>query len=378
MAVQSADNETLKVVVTGGGTGGHIYPALAIAGLLRENASQVLYIGNRDSLESRLVPEQGFAFESIVFSGMPRRPGFRWLQWLLSLPVAIQSAKKHLKKFQPNVVFGTGGYVAAPVLLAAKALNVPYVIHEPDAYPGLVNRLTARWASHVTGAFAESQQRLKARNFTVTGNPVRGSIGHLSRTEALQQLGLHWPPDSRILVVTGGSQGARSINNAVIESLQVLLDSGWHIIHQCGGKLYEETRASVEKMGLADHPAYCLQPFFNNMAAVWAVADLAICRAGSMTLSELYLCGIPSILVPYPFAAADHQRMNALASERAGASVVVLDVDCTSQRLLGVLNQLGNEPSRLSGMRQAASNLAHPEASRAIMTILQQATKSSK
>lgn len=364
----------MRIVITGGGTGGHIYPALAVAESLKADpeVDSILYIGNRTSLERELVPQAGFAFESIVFHGMPRKPGVALLKWFWELGRAVGDAKALLIREKPDVVFGTGGYVSAPVLMAAKSLGIPYLIHEPDAHPGLVNRLMSRWADQVTAAFTESHAMLKGKRFTATGNPLRGKIhtlagpDRIAKAEALRQLDLPWPADRPVLLVVGGSQGARSLNHAVIGALPVLIgEMGFRIIHQTGAKLYEEAMAEVPE-AYRNHPDYCLRPFYPEMWQALAAADLAVCRAGSLTLSEMYLSGIPTVLVPYPFAAADHQRKNAMASVAAGASEMILDHDCTAERLVSVLKRLSGDPEKLNKMKAACRTLAHPEATDAI------------
>ncbi len=374
-----SSSQSTRVVVTGGGTGGHIYPALAVAqALLNEtDGVDVLYVGNATSLESQLVPQQGIPFESISFSGMPRGGGLgrlvALLNWLVQLLRAIQTAKGILKAYSPHVVLGTGGYVSAPVLFAAKALKIPYVVHEPDAMPGLVNRMMSRWASLATGAFDVSGKLMSAWRFIATGNPIRSQIHPISITEpeedrltrrqtALQAMGLSFDLNKPILIVVGGSQGAKTLNQAVVQALPQLVGTlGLQIIHQSGQKLYEETQKIVPE-SYQHHPSYQLLPYFQEMWHPLALADLALCRAGSLSLSEMYLAGIPTILVPYPFAAADHQRKNAQASAAAGASIVLEDKECTGENITQCLSELLQRPERIQAMRDAALDLAHPDA----------------
>jgi UDP-N-acetylglucosamine--N-acetylmuramyl-(pentapeptide) pyrophosphoryl-undecaprenol N-acetylglucosamine transferase len=372
-----------RIVLTGGGTGGHLYPALALAEALKTHpmVETLLYIGNSDSLESRKVPEAGFAFEAVPFRGMPRgKNPFHLLGWLWALNQAIKQAKQTLKAFNATAVIGTGGYVAAPVLAAAKQLNIPYFIHEPDAVPGLVNKLMARGAMGVTGAFPNRAKGLgipEAR-YTFTGNPLRGNFSSLSKQEAIEQLKLTgWDQNRLTLVVVGGSQGARTLNTAVVNALPQLIDEcSLQLIHQCGDKLWEETQALYKEQSttvwhatVAEKiaTAYHCQPFFNGMDALWAMADFAVCRAGSLTLSELYLSGTPAILVPYPYAAANHQEANARLSEAEGASILLLDADCSAEKLVFTVRQLLEFPEQLSRMKANALKLAKPNATQSII-----------
>jgi UDP-N-acetylglucosamine--N-acetylmuramyl-(pentapeptide) pyrophosphoryl-undecaprenol N-acetylglucosamine transferase len=358
-------NTSHRVVLTGGGTGGHLVPALALAQQFQPHpeVEAVLYIGNAQSLEARKVPEAGVPFESIAFYGMPRRiDPLAWIRWVWALWVAVRRAKGLLEAFRPTVVVGTGGYVSGPVLLAARWLGVPYWVHEPDAYPGLVNRLVAPAAAQVSGAFEAARPRLKTKRFLVSGNPLRGTPHPIDKAEALAQLGLSWSADQPVLVILGGSQGARTLNRAVAQALPTLMDElGLAVIHQTGESLYEETLLMLPPQW-QNHPRYCVRPYYEAMQAVWSAATLAVCRSGSLTLSELYAYGVPSVLVPFPFAAANHQVHNAKASVAAGASSLLLDGDCDGPALVQAVRALLSQPQPLVSMATAAQGLARPEA----------------
>jgi UDP-N-acetylglucosamine--N-acetylmuramyl-(pentapeptide) pyrophosphoryl-undecaprenol N-acetylglucosamine transferase len=270
--------------------------------------------------------------------------------------------------------------VAAPVLAAAKLLQIPYFIHEPDAVPGLVNKLMAKWAKGVTGAFPSRAKELgiPESRYTFTGNPLRGNFASLIKPEALQHLGLAgWDAEKPVLVVVGGSQGARTLNTAIVQALpQLIGDCNLQVIHQCGEKLWAETQALYQAQATTVWDtqraekiaqAYHCKPFFDGVDALWAVADLAVCRAGSLTLSELYLSGTPAILVPYPYAAANHQEANARLSEAAGASLLLLDADCSAENLVLQVKALLETPDYLLAMKAAALRLAKPHATQAII-----------
>lgn len=361
-----------RIVVTGGGTGGHLYPALAVCESLKEQpwVEKLLYIGNIGKKESLLIPEHGIAFEGLVFSGMPRGIDFRLFPWFATLLSSFLKARHILKQFAPQVVFGTGGYVTAPVLLAAKSLGIPFVIHEPDAHPGMVNRKMAPWATAVTCAFEEARTRLKTKALFVTGNPLRNAIGNISKAEALERLNPGFSLERPILLITGGSQGARKINQAVLEALPGIIgELNLQIIHQTGESLYEEVLMACPE-AYRHHSGYWVRPFIQDMASVLALADLAVCRSGSMTLSEMYRAEIPMILVPYPYAAADHQRKNAIASQRAGASVMIEDADLSGPTLLHQVKTLLHEKGVLQGMKRVAHDLASPRATETIVDLL--------
>jgi UDP-N-acetylglucosamine--N-acetylmuramyl-(pentapeptide) pyrophosphoryl-undecaprenol N-acetylglucosamine transferase len=374
----------MRLVVTGGGTGGHIYPALAVAEMMDTDPAveAITYIGKVGGLESELAPQAGIPFAGIEFYGMPRAKSLllpvQLIKWFMKLQAAKAHAKHLLQKINPHVVFGTGGYVSAPVLMAAKSLNIPYVVHEPDAQPGLVNRLMSRNAHIITTSFSEGADRLRhksSQQVLVTGNPIRGTIGHIEKSMALASLGINWPIDKPVLLITGGSQGSRRINMAIVEALPDLLDEmNFAVAHLTGKKLFDETVQALDMLDpkLKNHPYYWLQPYSSQMAALLALADLAVCRAGSLSLSEMYVCGVPTILVPYPFAASDHQRKNAQASVRAGASLMLEDKDFTDARLLQELRPLVQNGRLREQMRSAALALGHPQATQEIVACLKQ------
>ncbi|MFN9690820.1 MAG: undecaprenyldiphospho-muramoylpentapeptide beta-N-acetylglucosaminyltransferase [Vampirovibrionales bacterium] len=375
-----------SIVLTGGGTGGHLYPALAVAdSLVRDFGfplQNITYIGNEESLESQKVPTKGIPFFPLVSHGMPRSKNpMALLKWGFEMLQATALAARYLKAVKANVVLGTGGYVSGPVLLAAQALRIPFVVHESDAVPGLVNRLMASKASVVTGAFAHVQSKLKVKSerFQHTGNPVNENIGKLSKADALSQLAYAlpqtWQETDKILLVLGGSQGALSLNEAVFNNLDALIEAGYKIVHQCGTKHYKAIKlAFLEKYGTETpfNKDYIYLSFIDNMPAVWALADLALCRAGSMTLSELFASQTPAILVPYPYAAQNHQEANARFVEAQGAGIVLLDADLKNVSILDQVNALIADDAHLLQMKQVLEGLAKPTATKTITNILLQ------
>jgi UDP-N-acetylglucosamine--N-acetylmuramyl-(pentapeptide) pyrophosphoryl-undecaprenol N-acetylglucosamine transferase len=358
----------VTIAITGGGTGGHVTPALAIAAQLTTLGHHVVYLGNPQSLEQTMATQKGYPFYPVPFRGMPRKPGLDLLRWGLQLLQAIGLARKQLQALNPTVVFGTGGYVAAPVLLAAKSLGIPYAIHEADAHPGLVNRLTARWAAHVTVAFDSAKAMLPNPHVTVTGNPIRQGLAQATQLQAAQQLKPAWLPQLQaglpVVLVMGGSQGARRINTAVAHALPKLLPHCL-LVHQTGGKLFDETMALVPT-GYKDHPNYWLMPFIEDMPTMLSLATVALARAGSLTLSELFVAALPAVLVPYPYAAANHQFKNAQAVEQAGAAWIIRDDDLTTDHLIERLVQLLHSVDYRAQMVEAAKKLAKPHATVAI------------
>lgn len=376
----SGSGKKLKILITGGGTGGHIFPAIAVAQKLKqdEDIENIFYIGCEKNMEKNIVLAENIAFYSINVSGMPRSKGIKLVIWFFELGLATIKASSYISKLKPDVVFGTGGYVSGPVLLAAKFRNVPFVIHDPDAHPGIVSKFMSKWASAVSISFEQAKLHLKSKNILLNGNPIRSNFLEIPKDKALQELKLN--PDKKTILVIGGSQGARTINNAMVDAVPALLNSGFQVIHQTGSKNFDEyiKEFNIRHPELLNTPNYIVKPFFNNMEIPLNAADLAISRAGSLSISELNLCGLPSILVPYPFAAADHQRYNAKAMSEAGASIYLEDHECTSPRLLELIIALFNNTEKLEQMKIINKSLAKPQAADNLSNLIKQSAENLK
>ena len=344
------------VLIMAGGTGGHIFPGLAVAAELVARRVPVLWLGTDRGLETRLVPAHGLVLETIAFGGLRGKgPGA-----LLSVPWrlarAVFAARRVLRRHAPRSVLSLGGYAAAPGGLAARLAKTPLVVHEQNSIPGLTNRLLARFAQRVLAGFPDA-----FANAEWVGNPVRASIAALP-APATRYAGRAGPLH---LLVLGGSQGAQSLNTALPE---VLRRRGARlpvaVRHQCGAAHFEKARAAYMAAGIeAD-----VVPFEDDMAATYAWADLAICRAGALTLAELAAAGVPAILVPYPHAVDDHQTSNARAMVAAGAARLVPEGDDFIKRLGAVLDEFGDH-SRLLPMAEAARTLARPDAAQRIADV---------
>ncbi|MFM7390811.1 MAG: UDP-N-acetylglucosamine--N-acetylmuramyl-(pentapeptide) pyrophosphoryl-undecaprenol N-acetylglucosamine transferase [Vampirovibrionales bacterium] len=381
-----------SLLVTGGGTGGHIYPALALAeaGLAQGLFQHAYYLGTPDRLEATLVPSTTqLPFYAIPFKGMPRSKNpLVLLQWVLQLLLAIGQAYQLVGKLKPSLAIGTGGYVTAPALVACKLHGIPFMVHEPDAMPGLVTRLLARWANHCTGAFAGTGKRLKlpAQRYTCTGNPLRTLPTASSQSEetALHgvrethyaQLGLPLTWQTRpLLVVLGGSLGATTLNNILLEALPTLHNEfGLAILHQTGEKLFDAYQhAYQERYPTTLFEFYRAMPYMNDMPSVWALAHGAICRSGSMTLSELACHRVPSLLVPYPYATANHQEHNARTFESAQLACVVLDSQLTPATLIQHVREwlLPAMTHEQTTVKQRFDAVPHASGTQAILAIAQ-------
>jgi len=356
----------MRVVLTGGGTGGHIYPAVAVGRDLLQKVPgvEIMYIGTEKGLESDIVPKEGFEFRTVEVESLPRAFSLKILRTGFKLVQGVWGARGLLKDFRPDVVVGTGGYVCGPVVLSAALLGIPTVIHEQNALPGITNKLLARFAKAVLLTFAESEKYFPAKSkLEVTGLPIRPGIMSVSREQGARAFG--FAPDKFTLLVTGGSRGARTINLAMAEVLAKLAKrSDIQVVMATGTATYEEFRAKVSGLGLDldGMKNVVVKPYIYNMEEALAVSDLCICRAGAAFLSELLALGKPSVLIPYPYAAENHQEYNARAVAEKGGALMILDRDLSGQKLGTELERLISDPQVLAGMARAAREMGRPEA----------------
>ena len=340
------------VVIAAGGTAGHVVPALAVAGELRARGHEVHWIGG-ERAEAELVPAAGFPFHGIPVRGIDRRNPVRAARAVLMAGAALPRARRILRRVGAHAVMGGGGYVAGPVGLAARAARLPLVLTEADSHLGVSNRLLARFARRVCLAFPI--EGLEAPRFVVTGRPVPEGTGEADRTAARERFGIG--AEEQCLLVFGGSLGARTINVAAVEAFGESAPCA--VLHAAGRRDYPELRARLAGLGGPAH--YRLEPYIEPFADALACADLAVARAGGSVL-ELAAAGVPSILVPYPHATADHQTKNARWMEQGGAAVVVPDAELDGPRLARETGALLAAPQRLAEMRNAALALAKPDA----------------
>lgn len=366
----------MGVVVTGGGTGGHIYPALAIAEAIQKKYPEIdiLYIGSETGLEADIVPKTGLPFAAVSAKGLNRRLSIDTLRTLATTVKGLDMARRILKKFKANTVIGTGGFVCGPVMLAAKGQGASLFLHEQNAYPGITNRLLAPLADGVMLNFSEARARFKGRTpLYVTGLPVRHDVGRYSRTEGAAHFGLD--PSKKTLLVTGGSRGARTINRTMAQVLpQLLQRPDLQVIFISGRNGYEETRGLLTAAGLSptDTPGLVFIDYLYEMPLALAAADLAIGRAGATFLAELSACGLPAVLLPYPYASENHQAHNAQAIVDAGAAEMILDGDCTGPLMLDTVARLLDDDNRLATMAVQMKALAKPNALADIMQVLEE------
>ena len=345
--------------MAGGGTGGHVYPGLAVLEALRGMGPvDVLYVGGRGSVEERLAARAGLPFAGIPAGGLHGLAPWRAARNLVKLALGFFAALR-LGRRRPDVLFVTGGYASVPVALAAWALRVPILLYLPDIEPGLAVRFIARLATRIGVTVEDSRAFLPARKVVVTGYPVRPEFAGIERAAARAALGL--PDGEPVLLAFGGSTGARSINQAVVENLEGLLEVA-HVVHISGERDWPWVAARADVLSAPARGRYHPYPYLHGaaMGQALAAADLAVCRAGASTLGELPYFGLPAVLVPYPYAWR-YQRVNAEWLASRGAAVILEDARLKDELVPTVQSLLGN-PARLSEMRERAWALARPDA----------------
>jgi UDP-N-acetylglucosamine--N-acetylmuramyl-(pentapeptide) pyrophosphoryl-undecaprenol N-acetylglucosamine transferase len=358
--------------MAGGGTGGHLFPGLAIAEELKERCAEteILFVGTGEGLEARVLPREGYELRTIKVRQLIGK-SIKHKLWALSqIPVALIQSSWIIFRFKPNVVVGVGGYAAGPVVLTAAFLGIPTVIHEQNVHPGFTNRVLSRFVDVVAVSFPQTKDAFPNDRAVVTGNPLRRSLLDIPEEtgEAV--------PDGLTLLVLGGSRGARSINSAVIEALPLI--SSWEepvrFIHQTGEEDHERVNAAYSSSGLRAE----VRPYFQDIARCYREADLVLARAGATTLAELMACGKASILVPFAHAAGQHQKANALELKRAGAVEVVLDKDLNGHLLAGMIKKLINDSESRKYMESRLASYGRPDASARVADIIHElALKSS-
>lgn len=387
----------MKVIISGGGTGGHLFPGIAIAEefRLRDTASDCLFVGTAKGIEARILPKLGWPIRLISAEGIKGRGILSKARAAFKLIPGLYESVKIIRDFQPDIAIGVGGYASAPILMAARLLNVRTAVHEQNALPGMTNRILGKVVDLVFVSFPGSSHFFPERKVVVSGNPLRKDILDGFRAEAAEK-----NKGRKTLLIFGGSLGAHRINMAALEMMKHLEEAReWKIIHQTGEKDLDEVKESYRKVGfkLKNSPSppatgnggmgpdfktiiedksvedsegrleVDVRPFIDDMTAAYREADLVICRAGATTIAELAVAGKPSILVPYPFAADDHQRINAESLVKASGAVIILEKNLTGEGLASEAKRLMGNKELLKDMGDNARRLARPDAAKVIV-----------
>ena len=353
-----------------------MYPALTVAGRLAEERDDVLFVGTPGGLEARLVPEAGVAFRPLEASGFDRaRP---WTLVTSTLRIAVSTVRAFfvLSSFKPDVVIGFGGYVSIPVGLAAGLRGTPLVIHEQNSVPGLANRFLSRWAQAVGVTYGESCPRFAhPERVEVTGNPVRPAVLSSDRAAGRAALGL--PKTATVLLVFGGSRGARHLNSALVALRERILSvKGVHVVHVAGAAEVETVRAALEAAGGDGRGRWHVLDYLDDMGSALAASDLVVARAGATSIAEITALGLPAVLVPYPHATDDHQTKNAATMVASGAAELVADADLDEPRFGDIVIDLLSDKQRRATMSDASHRLGRPDAAELLIELARTAAGS--
>ncbi len=361
----SAAMGNIKVLIAAGGTGGHVYPAIAIADALRDSHAdtEILFVGTKNHMEWEAVSKAGYNITNIWISGFHRRFTLKNLLFPLKLATSIIQSFGIIKKFNPDITISCGGYVAGPVGWVATKLGIPLVIQEQNSFPGVTNRMLGKNAELIFTAFDDAEKYFPSDKTQLAGNPTRKSLSQENREKALHAF--DFSSNKKTLLILGGSGGAKSINLAMQKHIETLHnDLGLQIIWQCGKRYYDQLRKDVQPHNFGQLK---FKDFIYDMPAAYAAADLVISRAGALSCSELALTGKPSILVPSPNVAGDHQTKNAQSMVDAGAAKLVADNEL-KERLANMVQEIINDEQQLKEMSKAAKNLSRPNAAQEIAT----------
>jgi UDP-N-acetylglucosamine--N-acetylmuramyl-(pentapeptide) pyrophosphoryl-undecaprenol N-acetylglucosamine transferase len=355
----------MRLLIAAGGTGGHIYPGIAVANemMRRRPQAKVKFVGTARGLETKLVPKAGFELSLIESAGLKNVGFVARARGLFVLPRSFYEARKLIREFEPDVVVGAGGYVSGPVVLSAALMRVPTMVMESNALPGWTNRVLARFVKKAAVSFAASLPYFRGKGVLI-GNPVRREFFEIGRRRR--------STDEMSLLIFGGSQGARAINEAMIASLPHLLalHERLRIIHQTGEADFAKVQTAYVENGWEGRAE--VRRYIDDMVTAFANSDLVICRAGATTTAELIAAGKAAIMVPFPFATDDHQRKNAEALEQAGAAKMILQQALSGERLAQEIAQLADKPSELTAMEDAARKLARGDAASTAVDMIEE------
>lgn len=359
----------MKVVVSGGGTGGHIYPALALINEIKKHDPNVefLYIGTENGLENNIVKRAGIPFKAIEITGFKRKISFDNVKTITRFLRGVSISKKYLKDFKPDVVIGTGGYVCGPVVYAASKLNIPTVIHEQNSLPGVTNKFLSRYVDKVAICFEDAKKYFPEHKVILTGNPRASEVLGKDADKGRQSLGLK--PQQKTVLIFGGSRGARAINDAVLQMIPTLAGKPYQVVYVTGEVHYENVMEEMNKLNDSSH--VIIKPFIHNMPEVLSAVDLIVSRAGATSLAEITALGLPSILIPSPYVTANHQEVNARSLSDQQAAILLKEQDLTGDTLSSTIDSILLNQIKLDEMSHASKKLGIPDAAKRLYEVMQ-------
>jgi UDP-N-acetylglucosamine--N-acetylmuramyl-(pentapeptide) pyrophosphoryl-undecaprenol N-acetylglucosamine transferase len=350
----------MRVVIAGGGTGGHLFPGIALAEefIKRDRTTEIIFIGTKKGIESRLLKKIGYELRTIDIEGVKGRGMKALLKGIYQIPVSLWQSRRILKQFRPDLVFGVGGYASGPAVLAAHFMNLPAAVAEQNAIPGVTNKILGKFADRIFVTYAQTAMFFPSEKVVFSGNPVRASLSAAQGEKNKDKT--EW-----CLLVFGGSQGAEAINKSVMDMLPQLqsLKDKIKILHQTGLRQLEDVKKAYEASGIRA----VVKDFIVDMAQAYAEADLIICRAGATSLAEITAAGKASVLIPFPWAANDHQLKNAQALEKEGAAKVIREKDLSGATLFEVVKNLLTDEKQLRAMERNALKMSKPDAAGTIV-----------
>ncbi|MFC2678457.1 MAG: undecaprenyldiphospho-muramoylpentapeptide beta-N-acetylglucosaminyltransferase [Granulicatella sp.] len=361
----------MRVVVSGGGTGGHIYPALAFMRYLEKQEDvEYLYIGTKRGLESKIVPQAGYAFESIKIEGLKRSLSLENLKTAYYMVTSVIKARKILKEFKPDVVIGTGGYVCAPVLFAASLLKIPTIIHEQNSVAGVTNKFLAKWVNKIAICFDDVKKDFASYSDKVvlTGNPRGQEVVEIKKNpEYLDSIGVQ--TDLPIVVIFGGSRGSERMNEVFVEALEGFADKNYHVIMVTGEVHYDKINNQITNLEKS-LPNVSVFPYIKDMPQLFQNVDLVVCRSGATTLTELTALGLASILIPSPYVTNNHQEANARSLVDQGAASMILEKELNAQTMLAEIDHILLDSHKKEAMATCAKKMGIIDASSRLTSMI--------
>ncbi|MCL2559082.1 MAG: undecaprenyldiphospho-muramoylpentapeptide beta-N-acetylglucosaminyltransferase [Turicibacter sp.] len=359
----------MRVLLTGGGTGGHIYPALSIKKIIQEKYPQAvfLYVGTPDGLEAKIVPDAGVDFKSIRISGLRRSLSVENFKTLYRFVTSIRAAKKYLKEFQPDIVIGTGGYVCAPVMYAAAKLKIKTVVHEQNSLPGVTNKFLARYVDNILICFEEARKYFAADKVVLTGNPRASEV---ATTLKIGKPALGLNPHKQTVLISGGSRGAKPINDAFISMVKQYEAANFEVVFVTGEVHHERVVSEIDQAKTLKNVK--ILPFIADMPKFLVSIDLFVGRSGATFLSEITALGVASILIPSPYVAENHQEFNARSVTDHGGGTLLLERDLTGEVLYDEITRLLNDQEVLEAMRNETKKLGIPDADARILSVIEE------
>lgn len=368
----------MKVIITGGGTGGHIYPALSIARRIKDTHSkaEILYVGTENGLEAKLVPKEGFNFHPVRVKGFSRKLSMDTLYSIKELMLGMNDARKILKEFSPDVVIGTGGYVCGPVVFLAALQGIPTIIHEQNAFPGVTNKILSRVVDRVAGSFEESIERFNnLEKVKITGNPVRQDLFNIDKSIAYKELEIN--KNLPFILCFGGSGGQKSLNDSMLKFIaENANNTKIQILHITGERFYDKFIKELGEMGIKNLKNNIkVVPYFYEMPKALNITDLTITSGGAITIAELTAVGVPSIIVPKAYTAENHQEYNAKALEDKGASIMIKENDLKYEVLSKTIYDLLDDRKKLDEMSKNSKFIGIRDADKKIVNLVEEIIK---